>query len=163
MAPSPADLVRLFYDVLWRVTMVVGGCVGTQSQKCQLVGVGSSLSIPSEDGSDGSLTAAERQYAREIGCKGEAFPPPCTGWAFAACGRACPQSCRVGDAIPGSDLPSTYNHALWWTLEDMWEVVGSPPYNIATMVAFSLAKWMSRGLAAGRPGVGVASTTATTC
>jgi hypothetical protein len=29
--------------------------------------------------------------------------------------------------LPGSDLPSTYNHALWWTLEDMWEVVGSLP------------------------------------
>jgi hypothetical protein len=61
--------------------------------------------------------------------------------------------------LPGSDLPSTYNHALWWTLEDIWEVVGSPPYNTATMVPFSLAIWMSRGLATGRPGVGVASTT----
>jgi hypothetical protein len=29
--------------------------------------------------------------------------------------------------LPGSDLPSTYNYALWWTLEDMWEVVGSLP------------------------------------
>jgi hypothetical protein len=29
--------------------------------------------------------------------------------------------------LPGSDLPSTYNHALWWTLEDMWEVVGFLP------------------------------------
>jgi hypothetical protein len=31
------------------------------------------------------------------------------------------------------------------------------------MVAFSLAIWMSRGLAAGCPGVGVASVTMTTC
>jgi hypothetical protein len=27
--------------------------------------------------------------------------------------------------LPDSDLPSPYNHALWWTLEDMWEVVDS--------------------------------------
>jgi hypothetical protein len=84
--------------------------------------------------------------------------------AFLVCGPACPQIklTYVVVMLHGSNLSRTYNHALRWSLEGMWEVVGSPPYSIATMVAFSLAIWMSRGLAAGRPSVGVASTTATT-